>query len=269
MQRHRLRTIAFLAVGIFSSRGLAQSAISDALTLRIDSVFSRYNASTPGCAVGVFQNGKIAMSKGLRPGEHRVRRADHAADAVHHGLGVEAVHRGRDRAPRRAGTHLARPTTSASTCPSCTTTASASRSTISSITRAAFAISGRSSMPRACGPTTATRSTTCSRSRRDRSHLNFDPGAEYNYSNTGYVLLGIVVKRVTGKTLRQFAAEQIFTPLGMSSSHFHDDHNEPVRGRASAYSPLPGGALDDQRVEQRYRRAGRRDDDDRGSPEVG
>jgi CubicO group peptidase (beta-lactamase class C family) len=73
-------------------------------------------------------------------------------------------------------------------------------------------------------------------------HLNFDPGAEYNYSNTGYILLGIVVKRVTGKTLRQFAAEQIFSPLGMSNSHFHDDHNEPVRGRASAYSPLPGGA---------------------------
>ena len=49
------------------------------------------------------------------------------------------------------------------------------------------------------------------------------------------------MKRVSGKTLRQFAAEQIFSPLGMSSSHFHDDHNEPVRGRASAYSPLPGG----------------------------
>ena len=75
-----------------------------------------------------------------------------------------------------------------------------------------------------------------------QKHLNFDPGAEYNYSNTGYVLLGVVVKRVTGKSLRQFAAEQIFTPLGMTSSHFHDDHNEPVRGRAFAYSPLPNGA---------------------------
>ncbi len=70
-----------------------------------------------------------------------------------------------------------------------------------------------------------------------QKHLNFEPGAEYNYSNTGYVLLGVIVQRVTGKTLRQFAAEQIFTPLGMTSSHFHDDHNEPVRGRAAAYSP--------------------------------
>jgi CubicO group peptidase (beta-lactamase class C family) len=68
-------------------------------------------------------------------------------------------------------------------------------------------------------------------------HLNFDPGAEYNYSNTGYVLLGIVVQRVTGQTLRQFAEERIFRPLGMTHSHFHDDHTELDRGRASAYSP--------------------------------
>src|SRR5262249_3245846 len=75
-----------------------------------------------------------------------------------------------------------------------------------------------------------------------QKHLNFDPGAEYNYSNTGYVLLGIVVHRVSGKSLRQFAADEIFTPLGMSSSHFHDDHNEPVRGRAFAYSALANGS---------------------------
>ena len=72
-------------------------------------------------------------------------------------------------------------------------------------------------------------------------HLNFDPGSEYNYSNTGYVLLGVIVQRVTGKTLREFANEQIFTPLGMRSSQFHDDHNELVRGRAFAYRPARGG----------------------------
>ena len=74
-----------------------------------------------------------------------------------------------------------------------------------------------------------------------RANLNFDPGAEYNYSNTGYVLLGVVVQRVTGKTLRQFAAEQIFGPLGMTHSHFHDDHNEPAKGRAAAYAPVRAG----------------------------
>jgi CubicO group peptidase (beta-lactamase class C family) len=49
---------------MFSSRVPAQSAISDAMTLRIDSVFSTLYRVHAGCAVGVFQNGKIAMSKG-------------------------------------------------------------------------------------------------------------------------------------------------------------------------------------------------------------
>ena len=74
-----------------------------------------------------------------------------------------------------------------------------------------------------------------------QKNLNFTPGAEYNYSNTGYVVLGVIVQRVTGKSLRQFADEQIFTPLGMTNSHYHDDHTQPVRGRAFAYSPVASG----------------------------
>jgi CubicO group peptidase (beta-lactamase class C family) len=74
-----------------------------------------------------------------------------------------------------------------------------------------------------------------------QKHLNFPPGTEYNYSNTGYIALGQIVQRVTGKSLREFAAEQIFKPLGMTSTHYHDDHTMLVPGRASAYSPLPEG----------------------------
>ncbi len=67
--------------------------------------------------------------------------------------------------------------------------------------------------------------------------LNFTPGAEYRYSNTGYLLLGIVVKRATGQSLRQFADSAIFKPLGMTNTLFLDDHNEIVPRRASAYQP--------------------------------
>jgi CubicO group peptidase (beta-lactamase class C family) len=74
-----------------------------------------------------------------------------------------------------------------------------------------------------------------------QKHLNFPPGSEYDYSNTGYIALGLIVQRVTGKSLRDFTAEQIFRPLGMTSTHFHDDHTMLVPGRASAYSPLPEG----------------------------
>jgi CubicO group peptidase (beta-lactamase class C family) len=65
--------------------------------------------------------------------------------------------------------------------------------------------------------------------------LNFRPGSEYMYSNSGFTLLGTIVKRVSGKSLRDFAAERIFVPLGMTSTHFHDDYTMIVPGRTSAY----------------------------------
>jgi CubicO group peptidase (beta-lactamase class C family) len=71
--------------------------------------------------------------------------------------------------------------------------------------------------------------------------LNFAPGAEHLYSNTGYTLMAVIVKRVSGKSLREFAHEHIFQPLGMTSTHFHDDHTMIVPNRTSAYVPRAGG----------------------------
>ncbi len=71
--------------------------------------------------------------------------------------------------------------------------------------------------------------------------LNFRPGEEYMYSNTNYFLLAEVVKRATKKPLSQFAAENIFRPLGMTHTHFHDDHTAVVAGRIPAYRPGQNG----------------------------
>lgn len=71
--------------------------------------------------------------------------------------------------------------------------------------------------------------------------LNFPPGERYLYSNTGYTLLAVVVERVTGQTLRAFAQERIFEPLGMRATHFHDDFARIVPNRAWAYAPDPDG----------------------------
>jgi len=71
--------------------------------------------------------------------------------------------------------------------------------------------------------------------------LNFPVGAEYLYSNTGFTLLAVVVERVSGQTLKDFTQERIFGPLGMTGTHFHDDHNTIVRNRAYAYAPLRDG----------------------------
>jgi CubicO group peptidase (beta-lactamase class C family) len=71
--------------------------------------------------------------------------------------------------------------------------------------------------------------------------LNFTPGSEYLYSNTGYYLLGLIVKRVSGQSLREFAEARIFEPLGMMDTQFHDDHTAVVKHRAAGYSPRDDG----------------------------
>lgn len=73
--------------------------------------------------------------------------------------------------------------------------------------------------------------------------LNFEPGAEYLYSNSGYFLLAEMIERATGKTLRQFAGEQIFEPLAMSHSHFHDDHTGISKGRARGHLRRDDGTI--------------------------
>jgi CubicO group peptidase (beta-lactamase class C family) len=66
--------------------------------------------------------------------------------------------------------------------------------------------------------------------------LNFKPGDQFLYCNTGYTLLGVIVKRVSGKSLREFTDAQIFKPLGMNSTFFRDDHLVVVKNQAYGYS---------------------------------
>lgn len=65
--------------------------------------------------------------------------------------------------------------------------------------------------------------------------LDFAPGERTSYSNSGYLLMGVVLERATGKDLRTFAHERIFEPLGMRESLFYDDHTELVPRRAEGH----------------------------------
>lgn len=73
-----------------------------------------------------------------------------------------------------------------------------------------------------------------------QKNLNFAPGEEFLYSNTGYALLAVVVQRVSGKSLRDYAAEHIFKPLGMTHTEFRDDHHRLIAHRAVGYQPADG-----------------------------
>lgn len=74
-----------------------------------------------------------------------------------------------------------------------------------------------------------------------QSALNFEPGHEYSYSNTGFNLLAVVVSRVSGMPFAQFSKERIFEPLGMGDTQWRDDYRRIVPGRSTAYARRPDG----------------------------
>jgi CubicO group peptidase (beta-lactamase class C family) len=70
-----------------------------------------------------------------------------------------------------------------------------------------------------------------------QKRLNFAPGSEYLYSNTGYSLAALIIERVSGKSLQEFSQERLFRPLGMSHTQWRDDFTRVVPNRATAYVP--------------------------------
>jgi CubicO group peptidase (beta-lactamase class C family) len=78
---------------------------------------------------------------------------------------------------------------------------------------------------------------------RHQRSLNFMPGSDHAYSNTGYNLLAEIVSRVTGRSFRDWTHQRLFEPLGMGQTHFHDDWTEVVPGRAESYHRADDGSF--------------------------
>jgi hypothetical protein len=71
--------------------------------------------------------------------------------------------------------------------------------------------------------------------------LNFVPGTEWSYSNSGYVLLPEIVTRTSGMKFSEFLHERVLDPIGMKHSRYIDDPDVVIRNRALAYEPQSGG----------------------------
>lgn len=70
---------------------------------------------------------------------------------------------------------------------------------------------------------------------RRQSKLNFPLGSEYEYSNSNYVLLALVVEKVTGMSFREWCAQNVFEELAMTNSFVNDDPKKVIQNRAVAY----------------------------------
>jgi CubicO group peptidase (beta-lactamase class C family) len=71
--------------------------------------------------------------------------------------------------------------------------------------------------------------------------LNFAPGEQRLYSNSGFFLASVLVERASGRSLAEFAEEHIFRPLGMRHTRFNNDHTAIIAGRATGYARRDGG----------------------------
>jgi len=76
-----------------------------------------------------------------------------------------------------------------------------------------------------------------------QKRTSFAPGTRYEYSNSNYFLLALIVQRVSGISLRDYARKNIFEPLGMSRTEFRDDRNAVIRDRAAGYSTRNGAVI--------------------------
>ena len=220
-----------------AQRGAAQ----DSTTARVDRVFSAYtNPGSPGCALGVYRDGRMLYARGY--GMASLADATFITPATIFDIGSTSkqftaasilllAQQGKlslDDDVRRFIPEL--PVYQAPiTIRHLLHHTSGIRDYIGLLTIAGADISGRTTAKQALDAIVRQRA------------LNFDPGAEMLYSNSGYFLLSQIVERVSGKSMRAFADENIFRPLGMTSTHFRDDHSVPLPGAATGYSPSGQG----------------------------
>ena len=71
---------------------------------------------------------------------------------------------------------------------------------------------------------------------KKQSELNFSPGEKYLYSNSCYFMLAMIVEKAAGQSLKIFAHENIFQPLGMKSTLFYDDNTDLIKNRVFSYN---------------------------------
>ncbi len=69
-----------------------------------------------------------------------------------------------------------------------------------------------------------------------QSELNFSPGEKYLYSNSCYFMLAMIVEKAAGQSLKKFAHENIFKPLGMNNTMFYDDNTDLIKNRVFSYA---------------------------------
>ena len=250
MKRH-VFLFAGIAAALAASLGFAQTAAPPAQTAAVDAVFARWNASSPGCAAGVSVGGKVVLERGygMADLEHDVANTAETifeAGSVSKQFTAAAVlllaRDGKlslddpvrkyvpelpDYGPGRTITirHML---------------------THTSGLRDWGEVAGLAGWPR--GRRVHTHAHVLDIVSRQKD-VNFTPGTNWSYSNTGYNLAAIIVSRVSGQSFADFTRDRIFKPMGMTHTSWRDDYTRIVKHRAIAYDASPEGFREDMPFE--------------------
>ena len=232
-----------IALAAASSAAHAQHIVGtrDARALRTDSVFQRFDRTdSPGCALGVYQDGKVLYARGygmasLELGVALTPRSVLDVGSISKQFTAMSIlilqKEGKlslDDPIRKYIPEMP---------------AYADRITLR---RALSQTSGLRDLYTMMGQTGRTFAGDTIDALRVITHSaepNYEPGARYLYTNSGWILAAQIVYRLTGKTLAQFADERIFGPLGMRDTRYLADATMVIPNLATGYAPRPGGGF--------------------------
>jgi CubicO group peptidase (beta-lactamase class C family) len=243
MRRSTLLAAFLAALAAVPSAAHAQHIVGarDARALRADSVFERFDRTdSPGCALGVYQDGRILYARGygmasLEHGVALTPRSVLDVGSISKQFTAMAILMLEQEGKLRLDDPIRKYIPELP--------AYADRITIR---RALSQTSGLRDLYVMMGQTGRTfQGDTIDALRviTRSAEPNYEPGARYLYTNSGWILAAQVVYRLTGKPLAQFAEERIFAPLSMRDTRYLADATTIVPAGAEGYAPRPGGGF--------------------------
>ena len=239
--RRRHTVLATTLAILVAPNARAQDIIGvrDARALRVDSVFQRFDRTdSPGCALGVYQDGKILYARGygMASLEHGVALSPRSV------LDVGSISKqftamsilmlqkeGKlwlDDPIRKYIPEMP---------------AYADKITLRRALSQTSGLRDLYVMMAQTGRTFAGDTIDALRVITHSAEPNYTPGERYLYTNSGWILAAQIVYRLTGKTLAQFAEERIFAPLGMHDTRYLADVATIIPNGAEGYAPRSGG----------------------------
>jgi CubicO group peptidase (beta-lactamase class C family) len=250
MKRH-VFLLAAVAALVAASFAFAQSAGSQAPASAVDKVFARWTTTSPGCAVGVGVDGRSVLERGYGMADLE-RDVPNTADTIFEAGSVSKQFTAAAVLLLARDGKLSLDDPVRKYVPEVPDYGAGNTITIrhmlthTSGLRDWGEVAGLAGWPR--GKRVHTHAHVLDIVSRQKA-LNFLPGTNWSYSNTGYNLAAIIVSRVSGQSFADFSRARIFQPLGMTHTSWRDDYTRIVKHRAVAYEPAADGYAEDMPFE--------------------